>query len=45
MSERPQSRPIKVFISSPGDVADERAITRRLLKDELPYDPCMAWSR
>src|SRR5215211_5653745 len=37
MSERPQQ--IRVFLSSPGDVADERALARRLLKEELPYDP------
>jgi hypothetical protein len=30
---------IHVFISSPGDVTDERNLARRLLKDELPYDP------
>ena len=30
---------LRVFISSPGDVADERNLARRLLKDELPYDP------
>src|SRR4051794_37264105 len=30
---------IRVFISSPGDVTDERNLARRLLKDELPYDP------
>jgi HEAT repeat protein len=42
MSERPHSRPpIRVFLSSPGDVADERALARRLLKDELPYDPLL----
>ena len=32
---------LKVFISSPGDVADERALARRLLKDELPYRPLL----
>ena len=30
---------LRVFLSSPGDVADERALARRVLKDELPYDP------
>ena len=30
---------LRVFISSPGDVTDERALARRLLKEELPYDP------
>jgi hypothetical protein len=29
---------LRVFISSPSDVADERNLARRLLKDELPYD-------
>jgi hypothetical protein len=28
-----------VFLASPGDVADERNLARRLLKDELPYHP------
>ena len=32
---------LRVFISSPGDVADERNLARRLLKDELPYDPLL----
>src|SRR3954465_14212907 len=39
----PHSKPrplhFRVFLASPGDVADERALVRRLLKDELPYDP------
>jgi hypothetical protein len=30
---------LKVFISSPGDVQDERNLARQLIKDELPYDP------
>src|SRR4051812_46752679 len=30
---------LRVFLASPGDVADERALVRHLLKDELPYDP------
>jgi hypothetical protein len=30
---------IRVFLASPGDVADERALARRLIKEELPYDP------
>jgi hypothetical protein len=30
---------LRVFLDSPGDVADERALVRRLLKEELPYDP------
>jgi hypothetical protein len=32
-------RTLRVFISSPGDVADERSLARQLLKQELPYDP------
>ena len=31
----------RVFLSSPGDVADERELARRVLKDELPYDPLL----
>src|SRR5687768_14030877 len=32
---------LRVFLASPGDVADERALVRHLLKDELPYDPLL----
>ena len=32
---------LKVFLSSPGDVADERQAIVRLIKDELPYDPLL----
>jgi hypothetical protein len=32
---------LKIFLSSPGDVAEERELARRLLKDELPYDPLL----
>ena len=39
MSERLQLQLIRVFLSSPGDVAEERELARRLLKDELPTDP------
>src|SRR3954470_17564755 len=39
MAERQQPQRIRVFLSSPGDVADERALVRELLKEELPYDP------
>jgi hypothetical protein len=36
----PQYRRVfRVFLSSPGDVADERALARRILKEELSYDP------
>jgi (1->4)-alpha-D-glucan 1-alpha-D-glucosylmutase len=41
MSERLQPHQIRVFLSSPGDVADERALARRLLKEELPSDPLL----
>jgi hypothetical protein len=41
MGDGPYPRQIRVFLSSPGDVADERALARRLLKDELPYDPLL----
>jgi hypothetical protein len=30
---------IKIFLSSPGDVADERGLAARIVKQELPYDP------
>jgi hypothetical protein len=30
---------LRVFLASPGDVADERALALRLLKDDLPVDP------
>jgi hypothetical protein len=36
---KPPPLHLRVFLASPGDVADERALVRRLLKDELPYDP------
>jgi hypothetical protein len=32
-------RHIRVFLSSPGDVSAERDIARRIIKDDLPYDP------
>jgi hypothetical protein len=41
LSERPRLHQIRVFLSSPGDVADERGLARRLLKDELPSDPLL----
>jgi hypothetical protein len=37
----PAPQHLRVLISSPGDVADERNLARRLLKDELPYDPLL----
>jgi hypothetical protein len=37
----PRPQYLRVFLASPGDVADERALARRLLKDELPYDPLL----
>src|SRR3954465_5906153 len=30
---------IKIFLSSPSDVADERGLATRIVKEELPYDP------
>src|SRR5262245_5083465 len=35
----PAPRHLRVFISSPGDVAEEREIARQLLKDDLPVNP------
>lgn len=32
-------RQIRIFLSSPGDVPEERAIARRLIKEVLPVDP------
>src|SRR5262249_29526437 len=32
---------VRVFLSSPGDVTDERALARCLFKDELPSDPLL----
>jgi hypothetical protein len=32
---------LKVFLSSPGDVTEERQAIVRLIKDELPYDPLL----
>jgi hypothetical protein len=32
---------LKVFLSLPGDVAAERELARRLIKDELAYDPLL----
>jgi hypothetical protein len=36
---KPTSQHLRVFLASPGDVADERAAVHRLLTQELPYDP------
>src|SRR3954454_456421 len=36
---KPMPQHLHVFLASPGDVADERALVRHLLKDELSYDP------
>jgi hypothetical protein len=44
LAERPQPVHIRVFVSSPGDVAEERALARDLLKSELPYDPLLRGS-
>jgi NB-ARC domain/Domain of unknown function (DUF4062) len=32
-------RHFRVFLSSPGDVSEEREHARKIIKDELPYDP------
>jgi hypothetical protein len=32
---------IRVFLSSPGDVADERSLAREILRSELGYDPLL----
>src|SRR3954452_16984865 len=32
---------LRVFLASPGDVADERALARRLIEKELPSDPLL----
>ena len=32
---------LRIFLSSPGDVAAERELARRLIKDELPYNPLL----
>src|SRR4051794_4527840 len=34
-------RHFRVFLASPGDVADERALARRLIEKELPSDPLL----
>src|SRR5262245_31513807 len=39
MSRSPSPLHLRIFLASPRDVADERALLRKLLKDELPYDP------
>jgi hypothetical protein len=41
MTDQRPNLQIRVFLSSPGDVADERALARHLLKDELPSDPLL----
>jgi hypothetical protein len=35
----PTPQHLRVFLASPGDVADERGLVRHLLNGELPYDP------
>ena len=37
---RASSLHLRVFLASPGDVADERALARQVL-DQLPYDPLL----
>lgn len=36
----PQPRHIRIFLSSPGDVADERGLALKVI-DQLPYDPLL----
>ena len=38
MSEIPAPRHFRIFLSSPGDVADERGLAMNVI-DQLPYDP------
>jgi hypothetical protein len=38
-AKRPQLQQIRVFLSSPGDVAKERELVQRLIKNELSRDP------
>jgi HEAT repeat protein len=37
----PAPQHLRVFLASPGDVADERALARRLIEKELPSDPLL----
>ena len=32
-------RHFRIFLSSPGDVSEERALAREIIKNDLPYDP------
>jgi hypothetical protein len=43
MTDAQQTTPrrLRIFLSSPGDVADERNLARNLLRDELPFDPLL----
>ena len=34
--------PLRIFLASPGDVADERAFVRNYLESKLPNDPLLA---
>src|SRR3954447_18218959 len=38
---KPTPQHLRVFLASPGDVADERALARRLIEKELPSDPLL----
>ena len=38
MTERQRPQHLRVFLSSPGDVAEERELARRLIQNELPVD-------
>ena len=39
MSERPQRRDIRIFLSSPGDVVEERRLARELIEGALRKEP------
>ena len=32
---------LRIFVSSPGDVADERAFAQQVIEQELPKDPLL----
>ncbi|MDG4601318.1 MAG: SUMF1/EgtB/PvdO family nonheme iron enzyme [Defluviicoccus sp.] len=38
-TQRPNVPLVRIFLSSPGDVAEERAFAREFIKNELPYRP------
>lgn len=38
-TQRPNVPLVRIFLSSPGDVAEERGVAREFIKNELPYRP------